>query len=130
MKDERGFVTVTPETVEWRDSPLGGGARTSVQDGDPSKPGVYVQRLRYPPGQFSPPHYHPDDRHCLVLQGTWYVGTGEAVDIESAVPLEPGSYMKHPAGAVHWDGAKDEEVIVQVIGYGPTGIRRVGAKKP
>jgi hypothetical protein len=28
--------------------------------------------------------------------------------------------LMHPARAVHWDGAKDEEVILQIIGYGPT----------
>jgi len=35
--------------------------------------------------------------------------------------------MKHPAHAHHFDGAKDQEVIVQIIGYGPsstTFIRR------
>jgi len=29
--------------------------------------------------------------------------------------------MKHPANAHHYDGAKDEEVILQLIGYGPSG---------
>ncbi len=125
MRDEKGFVWVRPDDVEWRDSPMGGGARTSVQDGDPIKPGIYVQRIRYAPGMFTEPHFHPDDRHCLVLKGTWYMGTGEVKDIDKAVPLKAGTYMKHPAGGVHWDGAKDEEVIVQVIGFGPTGITRV-----
>jgi hypothetical protein len=26
----------------------------------------------------------------------------------------------HPAGEWHWDGAKDEEVVLQVVGYGPS----------
>ena len=29
--------------------------------------------------------------------------------------------MKHPAGAVHYDGAKDTEVILQIAGIGPSG---------
>ena len=29
--------------------------------------------------------------------------------------------MKHPALGHHFDGAKDEEVILQLIGYGPGG---------
>jgi hypothetical protein len=29
--------------------------------------------------------------------------------------------MKHPAKGVHYDGAKDEEVILQLIGHGPGG---------
>jgi hypothetical protein len=28
--------------------------------------------------------------------------------------------MKHPAKAPHFDGAKDEEVILQLIGVGPS----------
>jgi hypothetical protein len=54
-----------------------------------------------------------------VLKGTWYTGTGEIFDPDNALPLKTGSYMMHPAKAVHWDGAKDEEVIVQIIGIGP-----------
>ena len=27
--------------------------------------------------------------------------------------------MLHPANGVHWDGAGQEEVIVQIIGVGP-----------
>jgi hypothetical protein len=38
--------------------------------------------------------------------------------------LKPGSYMFHPAKAVHWDGAKDEEVIVQITGIGPAPSRQ------
>ena len=33
--------------------------------------------------------------------------------------------MKHPAGAPHYDGAKDEEVIVQIIGRGPVMSPRI-----
>ena len=35
-------------------------------------------------------------------------GTGEDFDPAKAVPLKAGSYMMHPARAIHGDGAKDE----------------------
>jgi quercetin dioxygenase-like cupin family protein len=118
-KDEKGFIRFTPEQVEWK-SPLGVGVEVAVLEGDPSKPGgIYVQRVKFPPGTFSAPHYHPEDRFVTVIKGTWYTGTGEDFDPSRAVPLKPGSFMMHPAKAVHWDGAKDEEVIVQIIGVGP-----------
>jgi quercetin dioxygenase-like cupin family protein len=118
-KDEKGFVRLTPDEIEWK-SPLGAGIEVAVLQGDPSKPGsVYVQRVKFPPGMFSSPHYHPEDRHVTVIKGTWYAGTGENFDAAKAVPLKAGSYMLHPARAVHWDGAKDEEVIVQIVGVGP-----------
>jgi hypothetical protein len=34
--------------------------------------------------------------------------------------MPTGSFMKHPAKAVHFDGARDEEVIVRIIGMGPS----------
>jgi hypothetical protein len=33
--------------------------------------------------------------------------------------MPAGSYVKHPSGAPHWDGAKDEEVVLQIVGEGP-----------
>ena len=45
--------------------------------------------------------------------------TDDSFDRDKTVPLEPGSYMMHPAGAVHYDGAKDQEVIVEIKGIGP-----------
>jgi hypothetical protein len=47
------------------------------------------------------------------------MGTGADFDPATAIPLPVGSYAKHPAGGVHWDGARDEEVVLQVIGTGP-----------
>lgn len=117
--DANGFVRITPAEVNWK-SPFGVGASTAVIQGDPSKPGIYVIRVKFPPHTFSRPHYHIEDRYAVVLEGTWYTGTGETFDPDKAVALKPGSYMMHPARAVHWDGAKDEEVILQIIGYGPS----------
>jgi len=117
--DEKGFVRLTTDQIEWK-NPFGVGIEVAVLAGDPNKPGaVYVQRVKFPPGMFSMPHYHPEDRHVTVIKGTWYTGTGETFDPEKVVPLKPGSYMLHPAKAVHWDGAKDEEAIVQIVGIGP-----------
>jgi hypothetical protein len=33
--------------------------------------------------------------------------------------------MKHPAGTPHFDGAKDEEVILQLVGIGPSQTTRL-----
>lgn len=121
-KDAQGFVRITPEEVQWKSAPDLKGMETAVIEGDPSKPGLYVIRVKFPPGLMTRNHFHPEDRHAVVLQGTWYTGTGDVFDPEKTVPLRPGSYMKHPAGAHHFDGAKDEEVIVQIVGYGPSAI--------
>ena len=38
--------------------------------------------------------------------------------------------MIQPAKAVHWDGARDEEVILQIIGYGPSGTSQANPQEP
>lgn len=114
--DANGFIRATPDDIKW---PAGNGIRSVVLFGDPSKPGMYVVRNTFPPGIMSTPHYHDQDRYVTVIKGTWYTGTDDSWDPASAKGLGPGSYMIHPKGAVHFDGAKDEETIVQITGIGP-----------
>ena len=120
-RDDPGFVRVDPEDVQWKELPGYGGLQYAVIEGDPSKEGIYVVRVKFPPGVMTRPHFHPEDRHAIVISGTWYTGTGDAFDPNSTVALKAGSYMKHPAKAHHFDGAKDEEAVLQIIGNGPTG---------
>ena len=124
VKDEQGFVRIGPEDVQWN-APDAYGVQTAVIEGDPTKPGIYVVRIKFPPGIMSRNHFHPEDRHALELKGTWWTGTGDEFAPDKTIALKPGSYMKHPAGAHHFDGAKDEEVILQIIGYGPSGTIRL-----
>lgn len=122
---ERGFLRVDPSEMRFK-SPLGAGPETTVLFGDPSKPGLYVVRNKFPPDAHSAPHFHSQDRHATVIKGVWWTGIGPDLDFNKAVPLKAGSYMFHPAGGVHWDGAGDEEVIVQIIGVGPVETTQVG----
>ena len=69
----------------------------------------------------SRPHYHPDERHAIVLRGTWYTDEGDVFRPQQAIPMKVGDYMRHPAGGHHYDGALDEEVIVAISGMGPSG---------
>jgi hypothetical protein len=96
-----------------------GTQETATLFGDPSKPGMYVQRLRWLPGNMSRPHFHPNDRFFVVIEGTWWLGTGEKFDPNSTVPAPAGTFVVHHAGEVHYDGAKDAPVVIQVMGMGP-----------
>jgi quercetin dioxygenase-like cupin family protein len=121
VEDAAGFQRIALEDTPWKPLPGYEGVRFALMAGDPSKPGLYVVRINFPPGLMSRPHFHPDDRYAVVLKGTWWTATGDTFDPDSAVPLKPGGFMKHPAGGHHYDGAKDEEVILQLTGYGPSG---------
>ena len=123
--DTQGFVRITPEQVQWVDEPNALGFQRAVIEGDPSKPGLYVVRVKFPPWVMSNNHYHQEDRYAVVLKGTWYTGSGDEFAPDKTVPLKPGSFMKHPARAHHFDGAREEEVIVQIVGYGPTSTTRL-----
>lgn len=124
-RDDEGFIRVTPEEVVWTERPGYEGVKFAILAGDPSKPGIYVIRAKFSPGRMTRPHWHPEDRHVIVVSGTWYTGEGDEFDPEKTVPLKAGSYMKHPAKAHHYDGAKDGEVVVQIVGYGPSGTTLV-----
>jgi quercetin dioxygenase-like cupin family protein len=97
--------------------------------GDPTKEGLYVAVLKWPPGTGSRPHTHPHDRFVTVLSGTWWVGTGTDYDMSKTVPMKAGSFIRHAAGGIHFDGAKEEEVIVQVVGMGPGSTTNVAPAK-
>ena len=114
------FVRLTPEQIHWQDIPGSFDGQIATIAGDPKGHGLYVQRVRFPAHVMDRPHWHPGDRYVTVIKGTWYAGTGPSFDPAQAVPLKPGSYMFHPAKALHWDGSNsDEEVIVQIVGLGP-----------
>ena len=50
VRANRGrLIHITPEQVPFK-SPFGAGPAQAVLFGDPSKPGVYVIRVRFPPG--------------------------------------------------------------------------------
>ncbi|MFF1832485.1 cupin domain-containing protein [Paenarthrobacter sp. NPDC058040] len=115
------FVTLQPGTEEWTPAYEYGINIMNVH-GDPHEEGLYVIRIKWPANVMSLPHHHPEDRHITVLTGTWYAGTGETFDPDTAVAMGPGSYMFHPAGAVHWDGSKDEETVIEIVGYGPSQL--------
>ena len=107
-----------PSDIKWVRNAAGTN-ESAVLFGDPSKPGPYVVRVKWLPGNMSRPHFHPNDRFFAVLSGTWWMGTGEKFDPESTVPAPAGSYVIHYGGKIHYDGAKNEETIIQVWGMGP-----------
>jgi quercetin dioxygenase-like cupin family protein len=121
------FIHLTPDQIPFKNP---SGFEQVVLFGDPAKPGLYVVRIRFPPGIHSNPHYHSQDRHVTVIRGVWYMGTGDHADISKALPLKTGSYAFHPARGLHWDGAGAEETVVQIVGMGPVETVQVDPSQP
>jgi hypothetical protein len=96
------LVYKLPDQLQWRD-PLGtSGVNQAVLQGDPTKPGLYVVLNRFKPGNFSRPHFHPNDRFITVVKGTFWVATGNKFDTNNMVPMPTGSFVNalRQAGAL------------------------------
>ncbi len=106
-----------PDQIQWKDDPRG--VSTAVLAGDPEKSGLYVELVKWHAHHMSHPHFHPNDRFITVISGTWWVGTGTKFDPDSTVAMPPGSFVKHFGKEVHYDGAKDEDTVLEIVGEGP-----------
>jgi len=114
-----------PDKIQWR---KGANADTATIQGDPSKPGIYIQLVKWHPHNMSRPHTHATERYITVLSGTWWIGTGTKYDPESTFPAPPGTYVVDRANEPHYDGAKDEECVLEIVGTGPLATTPVEAK--
>jgi len=108
-----------PDQIQWS-APNPRGVQSAVVVGDPQKPGLYVVFTKWLAGNhFSRPHFHPNDRFITVLKGTWWVGTGTKYDPSSTVAMPAGTFVTHFGKQVHYDGAKDEDAVLLIVGEGP-----------
>jgi hypothetical protein len=118
--DPAAVAYTLPDKVTWEAISGFPGAERAVMVGDPSKPGFYAVMTKWLRGNhFSRPHFHPNDRFITVLKGTWWVGSGTKFDPDSTVPMPAGTFVTHYAKQVHFDGAKDEDAILLIVGDGP-----------
>ena len=114
-------VLKLPQDIEFK-GPLTGPPQTVVLYGDPTKPGVFVSRVKFSAGWKDPPHWHPDEvRIVVVLSGTLYFGSGEKWDESKFTAYPAGTFYSEPPRAPHFSWAKDGEVIIQITGLGPSG---------
>jgi len=114
--DPKAVSVVLPENIPWQ---RGASADTAQLQGDPSKPGIYVQLIRWHRGNMSQPHSHSTARYIYVVSGTWWVGTGSTYQPDKTVPVHAGSYVVDQPNELHYDGAKDEECVLYLVGMGP-----------
>ena len=110
-----------PESLKWRQ--IRPGNEMAVVYGDPSKAGeLYAVRFRFADGFKVPAHWHPQDEHATVLQGTLLLGMGKKWDAEQlTTTMTAGTYVFVPKEMPHFALAKGE-TILQAHGIGPFQI--------
>jgi len=112
------------EATTWKPGPasLPKGAMIAVLEGDPTKEGPFVFRVKIPDGYRVPPHTHPKTERVTVLSGTFNIGMGDKFDEKATKPMLAGTYGYWPAGMKHFVWAKGETVL-QFHGMGPWSIQ-------
>jgi len=116
--DPKAIRITLPKDIAWKVNEAAGSAQ-AVLVGDPAKPGLYVVLQKWMPHHNSRPHFHPNDRFITVISGTWWVNTGAKYDPAGMKPVPAGSFVTHFGKEIHYDGARDEEAILQIVGIGP-----------
>ncbi|HEY4364084.1 MAG TPA: cupin domain-containing protein [Bryobacteraceae bacterium] len=123
--DSKSVYYALPDKIEWR---KGEASDTANLVGDSSKPGLYIQLIRWHPGHMSRPHFHSMERYITVLSGTWWVGTTTKYDPPSTYPFPAGSYVVDKANGIHYDGAKDADCVIEIVGMGPVSTTQAEQK--
>jgi hypothetical protein len=104
--------------IKWEGDPLSGSQQAKLF-GDPAKPGPYGILIKWLPGHYSRPHIHNTDRYALVISGTWWVSSSDVYDLKTLYPMPAGTFVTDVANTVHWDGARDEPAVLELVGMGP-----------
>jgi quercetin dioxygenase-like cupin family protein len=102
-------------------------AQIAVLEGDPSKEGAFVFRVKVPDGYRIPPHTHPKTERVTIISGTFNIGMGEKFDEKTTKALPAGTYGYWEAGMKHFVWIKGE-TVVQFHGMGPWSIQYVDPK--
>jgi quercetin dioxygenase-like cupin family protein len=118
------FKTHPPAEQVWKPGPpsLPSGAQFTVLEGDPTKEGPFVFRVKVPDGYTIPPHMHPRAERVTVIQGTFHIAEGRSIaqtrDAGKGRVMPAGSFGYWPARMPHVAWVKGE-TIAQFHGQGP-----------
>lgn len=123
---EEGITLNPPDTIAWKDGPpsLPKGAKIAVLEGDPTKEGPFVFRVKAPDGYRIPPHTHPKMERVTVISGTFNIGMGKKFDQKATNAMPAGTYGYWEPEMAHFVWIKGE-TVAQFHGIGPWVIKYV-----
>ncbi|WP_164155424.1 cupin domain-containing protein [Sandarakinorhabdus rubra] len=107
-------VVIRPDAIPW-EAAAPDGSRFALLEGVRDRAGeAFSYAFALPPGLWDRPHSHSSTARIFVLKGTLKLGWGRAMDKAQAQTFPAGSFVVVPAGAVHYDGADEETIILGV----------------
>lgn len=120
------MVLFPPADMQWKDGPasLPKGAQMMLLEGDPTQPGPFTLRFKFPDGFQIQPHFHTQTEHATVLAGTLHLGMGDRFDRATTRALPAGSFGHWAPGTRHFAWSEGE-TILQLHGQGPWTVTYV-----
>ena len=102
----------------WVSNPAAPGRANQKLVGDRTRPGLFIERVKFPKGSSAPPHVHTIDGYVAILKGEFTVGFGTRVDSSQVIRVKAGGFIVLPANVPHYEWF-DEDTIEHVVGVGP-----------
>lgn len=107
----------------WKEGPpsLPKGSQIAILEGDPTKEGPFVFRVKVPDGYRIPPHVHPKMERVTVISGSFNIGMGKDFDPHATREMTAGTYGFWAPNMAHFVWIKGE-TVAQFHGTGPWSI--------
>jgi len=125
---QKPHVLSDPKEASWGPAPpmFPQGAQIAVLTGDPTKPGAYAVRLKFPANYAIPAHSHPTDENVVVVSGAVTWGMGDKLNKAGASnkTLPVGGFAQMPANVNHFAYTTQESTVV-LFGQGPVDFKYV-----
>lgn len=117
-----------PDSIVWQQTNPDG-TRFALLEGVRDMPGVpFTYAFFLPAGVWDGPHSHAPTVRVFVARGTLALGYGTSLERAKARRFPIGSILLVPGGAVHFDGAAEDTVIIgTAIGPWSTDYLDTGA---
>lgn len=68
-----------------------------------------------------------------MVFGTWFVNSGNEFQLQDALPVGPGGYVKRTARTPHYDGGpanQPDPAVIAVFGVGPVDQKLIDPTQP
>jgi quercetin dioxygenase-like cupin family protein len=106
------------------------GTRFALLEGRRDRPGTaFTYAFSIPAGVWDAPHSHSATARVFVARGTLRIGYCASNNKAAARSYPAGSVIVVPAGAVHYDGA-DEDTVIIGTAVGPWSTRYLDGSAP
>lgn len=104
-------MATTVDGIAWQQTnPDGTKSATLVGSRDPGVTFTYA--FFVPAGVWDEPHSHVAAAHLVVACGELRLGYGTQLDRDAAACFPAGSFLYVPAGAIHFDGAEQDTILL------------------